>query len=73
MQNTNKNSAPIGRANEMDTLRDLYFSIIDCDQTSADINDEIGHFLTGLSVANNHSVCRVANFIADGHAEARRS
>jgi hypothetical protein len=65
MQNTDENNARQDRANEMDTLRDLYFAIIDCDQTGANINDEIGHFLAGLSVADHNSVCRVANFVAE--------
>jgi hypothetical protein len=66
MRNTNENVAREVRADEMETLRDLYMSIIDCDQTGADINDEIGHFLAGLSVADPNSVCRVANFVVDG-------
>ena len=69
MQNANLNDAREGRANEMDTLRDLYISIVDCDQTGANINDEIGHFLAGLSVADPNSVCRVVNFIVDGRRQ----
>jgi hypothetical protein len=66
MQNTNENDAREGRANEMDTLRDLYMSIIDCDQTGANIDDEIGNLFAGLSVADPNSVCWVANFVIDG-------
>jgi hypothetical protein len=64
-----QNDAREGRANEMDTLRDLYISIIDCDQTGADINDEIGNLLAGLSVADPNSVCLVANFVVDGRRQ----
>jgi hypothetical protein len=69
MQNTHENDARERRANEMNTLRDLYISIIDCDQTGADINDEIGNLLAGLSIADPNSVCRVANFIVDGRRQ----
>jgi hypothetical protein len=69
MQNTNQNDAREDLANEMDTLRDLYISIVDCDQTGANINDEIGNLLAGLSVADPNSVCRVVNFIVDGRRQ----
>jgi hypothetical protein len=69
MQNTHENDAREGRANEMNTLRELYLSIIDWDQNGANINDEIGHFLAGLSVADPNSVCLVANFVVDGRRQ----
>jgi hypothetical protein len=71
MQNTNENNAREGRAkinpDEMDKLREIYFSIIDWDQNGANINDEIGHFL--VNVADPGSVCRVANFVVDGRRQ----
>jgi hypothetical protein len=70
MQNTNEHNAREGRANidadEMDTLRDLYMSIIDCDQTGPNIYDEIGNLLAALSIADPNSVCWIANFVIDG-------
>jgi hypothetical protein len=68
----NVNNSREGRTIEMDILRDLYFSIIDCNRAGGKINDEIERFLAALNVADHDLVCRVANFIA-GNSQARDS
>jgi hypothetical protein len=77
MSNVKQNDAREDHAkintDEMETLRDLLFRTIECGEAGANIKDEIEHLLTALNVADRNSVCRVADFIADGLQAGREA
>jgi hypothetical protein len=54
-------------AAKLETLRVLMFRIIDNGLIGADIANEITNLLAAFSVADRHLVCRVSDFIAEGH------